>query len=356
MPPRAKLLFKSFKAKLQGLRLRWGKRLLDRPCATPIPDNIRSVLFLRQDGKIGDCIVSSFAYREIKRARPDIRIGVLCNHNNQFFFEHNPYIDDIYFVRPKHLRDYLRIGFQLRKQYDALIDPTVLLRNRDLLLLRLLAAPFSIGYLKADYRLFARNIHNTQLHFAQVYRQALELLGITDIDTRADLPADGEARQSVDIFLKENQLVSNHYTAINFFGASRSRCFGNSQIADMLTQLARDFPQQRFVLLGAPAFNDKLIQLAAAHSPQIVCFPATRISQTIEIIRSAHSLISPDTATVHIADAFHQPILAFYREDPQNFANWQPQSPSAQVLFYRHHINEVSPEHISRHLNHLFSE
>ena len=87
-----------------------------------------------------------------------------------------------------------------------------------------------------------------------------------------------------------------------------------------------------------------------------MCFPATRISQTIEIIRSAHSLISPDTATVHIADAFHQPILAFYREDPQNFANWQPQSPSAQVLFYRHHINEVSPEHISRHLTNLFSE
>lgn len=73
---------KTIKAKIQTIVLSLGKKMLDKPTAlNAAPINLQmpdSILFLRQDGKIGDYIVSSFAFREIKKNNPNIKIGVVC--------------------------------------------------------------------------------------------------------------------------------------------------------------------------------------------------------------------------------------------------------------------------------------
>ncbi|MGR6652132.1 glycosyltransferase family 9 protein, partial [Avibacterium paragallinarum] len=82
---------------LRELRLKAGKLLLDKKSSDNFSDNLpMSILFLRQDGKIGDYIVSSFAFREIKRFNPTIKIGVVCTKQNAYLFEQNPYIDQLY--------------------------------------------------------------------------------------------------------------------------------------------------------------------------------------------------------------------------------------------------------------------
>ena len=49
--------------------------------------DIKKILFLRYDGKIGDYIVTSWVYREIKRQRPDIQIDVVgISKNEKLFF------------------------------------------------------------------------------------------------------------------------------------------------------------------------------------------------------------------------------------------------------------------------------
>ena len=55
--------------KLKALRLKIGKLILDKSSRSPFQKSLehpKSFLFLRQDGKIGDYIVSSFVFREIK--------------------------------------------------------------------------------------------------------------------------------------------------------------------------------------------------------------------------------------------------------------------------------------------------
>lgn len=47
----------------------------------------KSFLFLRQDGKIGDYIVSSFVFREIKKFNPLIKIGVICTKKTLIYFK-----------------------------------------------------------------------------------------------------------------------------------------------------------------------------------------------------------------------------------------------------------------------------
>ena len=75
----------TLKQRLRMLRIKLGKWLLDSTTHQAHPLRYEKVLFLRQDGKIGDYIVSSFVFREIKKQNPNAHIGVVCTQKNAFF-------------------------------------------------------------------------------------------------------------------------------------------------------------------------------------------------------------------------------------------------------------------------------
>ena len=58
--------------------------------------DIKKILFLRYDGKIGDYIITSWIYREIKKQRPDIQIDVVGISKNEKLFLNNKSIDKFY--------------------------------------------------------------------------------------------------------------------------------------------------------------------------------------------------------------------------------------------------------------------
>ena len=58
--------------------------------------DIKKILFLRYDGKIGDYIVTSWIYREIKRQRPDVQIDVVGISKNESLFSNNKNISNFY--------------------------------------------------------------------------------------------------------------------------------------------------------------------------------------------------------------------------------------------------------------------
>ena len=329
--------FKQLKTDWRNARLRWCKTWLDRaPAAAPAPNphNLRAILFLRQDGKIGDYIVSSFAFREIKKANPAIKIGVVCSAKNRQLFENNPHIDALHEVRPKSTLSYYQIGKSLAGQYDAVIDPTLSLRPR-------------------DYRLFTHNIANTQQHFADVYAQALRLLGFDNINTQPKLPESPASEAAVQTFLQQNGWQD--YIALNFFGAANSRRFSLEAIAQTLTAFQAAFPAQKFILLTYPEITPSLATLCQQH-PNATLYPHTQtIHDSIALIRHAQAVLTPDTAIIHIAAALDKPIIGLYRQDPQNYANWHPQSEHAQIIWFQQHIQEITPTQMISALQNIIS-
>ncbi|WP_307988776.1 glycosyltransferase family 9 protein, partial [uncultured Fusobacterium sp.] len=57
------------------------------------------------------------------------------------------------------------------------------------------------------------------------------------------------------------------------------------------------------------------------------------IYQSIEFIKRADLVISPDTSIVHIASAFNKNLIAIYSPDKQNFAVWKPVTKNLKVIF-----------------------
>jgi len=59
-------------------------------------NKIKKLLFLRYDGKIGDYIVTSWIYREIKKQRPDIEIDIVGISKNEKLFLNNKNVNRFY--------------------------------------------------------------------------------------------------------------------------------------------------------------------------------------------------------------------------------------------------------------------
>ncbi|WGE70284.1 glycosyltransferase family 9 protein [Actinobacillus equuli subsp. haemolyticus] len=331
----------TLKQKLRRIRLKLGKLLLDKKVVSnTLEATPKKILFLRQDGKIGDYIVSSFVFREIKKQAPETQIGVVCSRNNAYLFEHSPYIDHLYSVRTKNIGDYLACGKQLAKeQYDVVIDPTVTLRNRDLLFLRTINAKTYIGYDKSDYKLFTLNVQNEQQHFAEIYKQALELAGFSDIDTQYDVPKDENCAKAIKDYLSTNRL--EHFIALNLFGAGSARRFSDEKIVELLTYLHK-ISNKPIILLTFPEITPKLKQIASRFENVFVYENTQTVFDTIELIRHSDVLISPDTSTVHIAAGLSKQIIGFYSSDEQNFIHWHPNNKAkTNILRFKQSVNDL---------------
>ena len=333
---------------LQNIRIAIGKQLLDKSVA-PLTDNpiavcpVRKILFLRKDSKIGDMIVSSFVFREIKKNNPSVKIGIVCAPKNKDLIEGNPYIDYYHFLASRSIKDHIRLGKELAKTgYDTVIDPTIFLRNRDLLLLSMIKANRYIGYKKADYKLFNMDIEG-EMHFSEVSKQALLLCEFKDIDISYDIPTNIESEKNVRRFLERHNL--RHYIAMNFFGASNSRRFSWKKISLFLDYFCQVLPEKRWVLLSFPEVTPKLKSLISNRRNVFIYEHTRTIFDSIELIKSADWVISPDTAIIHIASGFNKKIIGFYNRNIENWNHWHPTTTAeCHIVRFSRNINEISPE------------
>lgn len=334
-------MVKKAKQFLRNIRLAIGKQILDKkqPLVN-VSFPPKKVLFLRHDGKIGDYIVSSFVFREIKKQSPDTEIAVVCSYKNAYLFEKNPYIDKCYFVKTKNIRDYIRCGKQLAKEsFDFVVDPTMTLRNRDLLFLRLIKAKNYVGYKKENYALFNINIKAENKHFRDIYHEALTAIGFKHISTHYDIPSDQQSREDIAQFLETKQLT--HYIAVNFFGAGSARRFNERSMKALLDNLTSS-NTMNIVLLAFPEVIDEMQTLAKQYKNVFVYEQTKTVFHTIELIKHSDMVISPDTSIVHIAAGFNKPIIAFYSQDEENFVHWHPcnQAETHILRFYKS-VNEL---------------
>ena len=96
-------LNRAFQDYMREKRLKYGRYVWDRKeKKTEIKkgnfiekNNINSILFLRYDGKIGDMVINTIMFREIKKQYPSIKIGVVTKGGAKGVIEDNPYVDKI---------------------------------------------------------------------------------------------------------------------------------------------------------------------------------------------------------------------------------------------------------------------
>ena len=319
-------MYRKIRTQIKEYQRKIGKQILDKKKKDIKKDfkEIKKILFFRYDGKIGDYMVSSFVYREIKKQRPDIQIDVVGILKNESLFLKNKNVDNFYKLKRTKYRYIYPLARRLKKEnYDILIDPTEVIKNKDLFFIRGVNAKINFGYAKENYKIFNKNIEKNEEHITIVYKRILKELGFKNIDTAYDIPVDEKSEENVGKFLIEKNVVRG--IAVNLFGAKKNTKFTYEKSFELLKLLLEHAENYKVILLYSPIEKEILEKLVLELNDENLIYynNSKTIFDSISIIKKMELVISPDTSIVHISEGLKKRVIAFYTSSDNDFLKWK---------------------------------
>ena len=341
-----KKLNRIFQDYMREKRLKIGKYIWDRKDKVKIlegngfleENDIKSILFLRYDGKIGDMVVNSLMFREIKKVYPNIKIGVVARGAAIDIIKDNPNVDKIYeyYKDRKKIKD---LALKIKEEkYDLLIDFSEMLRVNQMMLINLCGARINIGLDRKDWKLFDLSIESGKdfkwtEHITNRYLAYLIKLGLKkeSIDISYDIYLKDEKKYETFFYkIKENKKL-----ILNPYGASKHKSFNIETLENIITYL-----KDKDIAIILVYFEDKYKELEFLEKKYKSVYIPKKIESILNtaiLIKKSDYVISPDTSIVHIASAFNKKMITVYPPKGGKYGIdhlvWAPKSKYNKVIF-----------------------
>ena len=335
-----------FQDYMREKRLKIGKYIWDRKEKVKIVEgdnflkdnSIKSILFLRYDGKIGDMIVNSLMFREIKKVYPDIKIGVIARGAAIDIIKDNPNVDKIYeyYKDRKKIKD---LALKIKEEkYDLLIDFSEMLRVNQMMLINLCGARINIGLDRKDWKLFDLSIESGKdfkwtEHITKRYLAYLIKLGLKkeNIDISYDIYLKDEKKYEAFF----NEIKENKKIILNPYGASKHKSFSIETLENIITYL-----KDKDIAIILTYFGDKYKELEFLEKKYKYVYIPKKIESILDtaiLIKKGDYVISPDTSIVHIASTFNKKMITVYPPKGGKYGVdhlvWAPKSEYSRVIF-----------------------
>ena len=335
-----------FQDYMREKRLKIGKYIWDKKEKAKIiegdnflkDNNIKSILFLRYDGKIGDMIVNSLMFREIKKVYPYIKIGVVARGAAIDIIRDNTNVDKIYeyYKDRKKIKD---LALKIKEEkYDLLIDFSEMLRVNQMMLINLCGARINIGLDRKDWKLFDLSIESGKdfkwtEHITNRYLAYLIKIGLKKESINI----------SYDIYLKDeikyedffNEIKESKKLILNPYGASKHKSFNVETLENII-----DYLKDKDIAIILTYFGDKYKELEFLEKKYKYVYIPKKIESILDtaiLIKKSDYVISPDTSIVHIASAFNKKMITIYPPKGGKYGVdhlvWEPKSKYNKVIF-----------------------
>ena len=346
-----KKLNRIFQDYMREKRLKIGKYIWDKKEKAKIiegdnflkDNNIKSILFLRYDGKIGDMVVNSLMFREIKKVYPYIKIGVVARGAAIDIIRDNTNVDKIYeyYKDRKKIKD---LALKIKEEkYDLLIDFSEMLRVNQMMLINLCGARINIGLDRKDWKLFDLSIESGKdfkwtEHITNRYLAYLIKIGLKKESINI----------SYDIYLKDeikyedffNEIKESKKLILNPYGASKHKSFNIETLENIITYL-----KDKDIAIILTYFGDKYKELEFLEKKYKYVYIPKKIESILDtaiLIKKSDYIISPDTSIVHIASAFNKKMITVYPPKGGKYGVdhlvWAPKSEYSRVIFCKDKI------------------
>jgi len=319
----------------QVIKAFFGKPFRDRG---PIQE-IRKIVVLRMDRKLGDSVVATGFFRALHQGLPNAEITVLASRESEPIYRTLGFLKVI--VVPKGMWPTVKAVWQLRKiVFDVLIETSHLISPKSIFLVGQTAAKKKISFKSMQPELFSDHIEFDEDfdHVTARYQRTLAALGIhtDDLSYQVNLPKDVESK--IDGRIKE-VLNDQPYIVINSFAAARMRNLNEASTRTLVQKLGAKFPGHLVVSVGTSGHMNGLKQWIedSGLTNWRILPDCTEFFENSRLIEKADVVISVDTAIVHIACAFKRPLVGLYRLEPKNVArpaiSWDPYGTKFEVIY-----------------------
>ena len=341
-----KKLNRIFQDYMREKRLKIGKYIWDRKEKAKIiegdnfleDNDIKSILFLRYDGKIGDMVVNSLMFREIKKVYPNIKIGVVARGAAIDIIKDNSNVDKIYeyYKDRKKIKD---LALKIKEEkYDLLIDFSEMLRVNQMMLINLCGARFNIGLNRKEWKLFDLSIKSDKdfkwtEHITNRYLAYLVKLGLKkeNIDISYDIYLKDEKKYEVFF----NEIKESKKLILNPYGESKHKSFSVENLENIINYL-----KNRDIAIILVYFGDKYKELEFLEKKYKYVYMPQKIESILDtaiLIKESDYVISPDTSIVHIESALNKKMITVYPPKGGKYGVdhlvWAPKSEYSRVIF-----------------------
>ena len=324
-------------------RLKIGKYIWDRkknkeeikPGNFIENNDIKKILFMRYDGKIGDMIINTLMFREIKKKYPSIKIGVVTEEGAKEVIENNPNVDEIYTYN----KNIKRLSFKIAEEkYDLLIDFSEMLRVNQMALINLCKARFNIGIDREKWKLFDISVNSGidfkwTDHITERYSAYLKKIGFKE----------NEIDKKYDIYIKETEkykeflekIRGKKRVVLNPYGASKHKSF-NLETLDKLIKYLETIDVKVILIYFGDKYKE-LEKLKVDNKNVYIPKNIETIQDTAYLIKKSDLVITPDTSIVHLASALNKNNISVYPPKGGKYGVdhlvWAPKTKDTRVIF-----------------------
>ncbi|WP_293770707.1 glycosyltransferase family 9 protein [uncultured Pantoea sp.] len=316
------------KVKLEA-RISIAKLLWDKRAKVSFnPDSVKTILLVRNEGKVGDIIVSTPLIRSLHQA--GYAVDLLVTEACYDVIKYNPFIRHIYKARNCTYNHYLKslnhtvskatIKMLNRNKYDLIIDPSLSeMPVHRMKLFNDINARFVIGLNKkpdiGHYTVSVR-FKNKKQHVTELLSLFSKIIGVKDkgsADYSLYFP-DGvldEVKFFLDPWKNKKKII------VNAFAGTPERNFSQQQLLELVHLVNNKGKKIKLIILDHR--NELLVPLPDG----VVKNPFCTLHHVMALIKESDVVITPDTSIVHISAAWKKPLIAVYKNLPDNNM-WAP--------------------------------
>ncbi|USD60297.1 glycosyltransferase family 9 protein [Vibrio sp. SCSIO 43140] len=310
------------------VRRQLGIFLFDKPRPAVAIDkaNIKHIVFMRTDAKLGDTFVSSFVFDDIKAHDPNIKITVVTTPNMKSLFLDHLGADQVVTLkkRPSYTeitKACIEIG-----TCDVLVSLNLNPKMKDLFFLKQCKTKHIAGLYDSLKTIDIKLGEKTQTHhFADRFAILLEELGIAAHPRHYMIPKTPESQQTAARFIEVHKLT--RFAIINAHGSGSARRLNAASVHRLVEIIQNKDASLPVILLSSPETFQQTEKFISELNIDAIHYDISKsIFDVASLVAKAECVVSVDTAIVHMASGLNIPQLAFYNDDPANFAQWHPNS------------------------------
>ena len=302
----------------------------------------KKVLILKYD-RIGDMIVTTPIFRELKKSYPDISISVLASNLNKDVIKYNPYVEKIYTNYKNNLLFDLGKLLILRwKRFDVCIElehsviPHAIFRLKIINPKRIISIHKDGRYgVKGNeleiYDFLTKK--ETGKHFGEIWLNTLSFFDIKYSSNKYDIFLSSIERNRAKTFSKS--IKTKIKIGINLEGSFKEKQIRPDDLEKICVSIKQKFQDITIVIVSHPNRRDKTKMMISNMNLEgvIVSYDTKNILDLAALINELDFIISPDTSIVHIASAFNKPIVSIHENNELSYTLWHPTSSVSKTIF-----------------------
>ncbi|MCG6193833.1 glycosyltransferase family 9 protein [Leptospira sp. FAT2] len=291
-------------------------------------------ILLIQTAFLGDLILTTSFFREVKKKYPNSHLTVLVNKGTEAVLEANPHIDRLIPLDKKEFKKsfwkFFSFLFGLRKErYTLCLLPHFSFRST--LIGFASGAKVRIGYESAGFSFLLtkkiprpiRGMHEAEKLFSLLYDKE----EVSKIPKRPELFWKEESVFRVRVLMKENGLEPGNFVLLAPSSVWETKRMPAPKFRVLGERLAKE-TGKKVVLIGSKADVELCEEVGAGYAINLA--GKTNLPELSFLVSKAALMVSNDSSPIHFASAFNIPTLAVFGATVPDFG-YTPLSDSSYI-------------------------